>query len=596
MLWLILALVILAVVAVRNLLDYVRNFHCPASATMSPTDVAANGEVELVTTTEPPPYRRTFTENLRPRYDAAQGDNLKPTLPQLIPFPDVSPAAPLLHADHPLPSYWLATSSATSKSSGVNHLVRPNLDDQWEEDVDVAIIGSGITGISAAYHLVNKLPVSIKNVALFEARELYSGATDRNEGHLTASSVLSYANLTTDPAYLFRFLEPERVEHWGNDRGAKMDETVRTTLTLEAGNVAELIMIIRMKIMRARKTNQSLHEDPELVFGSNWHFCGTQAELDATKYSVESAKRAGLSDYALQICRVPETEWKGKLHQPNGVVGVYEIPGGTIHPRRFVNFLWILAYSKATAKNVKLKTWTFAPIYSLESSEDGGSSILHTKKGKCRARYVVHAINAYVSHLLPAQFSGDDNERRVVPTRRQCIAPRPTRSSEVSEPLWNMGFSLTHGYDYLQQRPTDLISTHGQAVTLCILGRGRQFSRGYEWNVAGDSSIDRNVSASLRPILSSTFPNNFSEGADPDFEWTGIMAFTKTCHPWVGTVSELSTPSSTASSYMRRPLRSQYVSDGYSGHGMSRAFSCAQVVVDVIVSGEVGKQWKPLSW
>lgn len=49
-------------------------------------------------------------------------------------------------------------------------------------EVDVAIIGSGITGATVAYRLANAQPDL--RVALFDARGVCTGATGRNGGHL----------------------------------------------------------------------------------------------------------------------------------------------------------------------------------------------------------------------------------------------------------------------------------------------------------------------------------------------------------------------------------------------------------------------------
>jgi 2-polyprenyl-6-methoxyphenol hydroxylase-like FAD-dependent oxidoreductase len=59
--------------------------------------------------------------------------------------------------------------------------------------VDVAIIGSGMTGLAAAKHLLSA--DENVHVAVFEARELCSGATGRNGGHLKPNAQLEYRKL-----------------------------------------------------------------------------------------------------------------------------------------------------------------------------------------------------------------------------------------------------------------------------------------------------------------------------------------------------------------------------------------------------------------
>ena len=47
-------------------------------------------------------------------------------------------------------------------------------------EVDVAIIGGGYTGLSSAYHILQRYPE--KSIAIFEARGVGQGASGRTEG------------------------------------------------------------------------------------------------------------------------------------------------------------------------------------------------------------------------------------------------------------------------------------------------------------------------------------------------------------------------------------------------------------------------------
>ena len=64
--------------------------------------------------------------------------------------------------------------------------------------MDIAIIGSGMSGVSVAYHLLKtkeistsspQAPKEIPTILLLEARQLCSGATGRNGGHTKLASV-----------------------------------------------------------------------------------------------------------------------------------------------------------------------------------------------------------------------------------------------------------------------------------------------------------------------------------------------------------------------------------------------------------------------
>jgi len=66
-------------------------------------------------------------------------------------------------------------------------------------------------------------------------------------------------------------------------------------------------------------------------------------------------------------------------------------------------------------------------------------------------------------------------------------------------------------------------------------------------------------------------------------EWTGIMGFTKSGDPFVGPVQG-------------SDLEGQFVSAGFSGHGMPRAFACAQVLAEMISSAMSGTKWSYPPW
>jgi hypothetical protein len=59
---------------------------------------------------------------------------------------------------------------------------------------DIVIIGSGISGASIAYTLLKKCPGSPR-IVLLEAREVCSGATGRNGGHIKCSAYIEYSSL-----------------------------------------------------------------------------------------------------------------------------------------------------------------------------------------------------------------------------------------------------------------------------------------------------------------------------------------------------------------------------------------------------------------
>lgn len=97
-----------------------------------------------------------------------------------------------------------------------------------------------------------------------------------------------------------------------------------------------------------------------------------------------------------------------------------------------------------------------------------------------------------------------------------------------------------------------------------IVGGGRSIApKPYELDIPDDSALQPRVSQYLRDFLPRNFPSVFPEekGVQVDFEWAGIMGFTRSRMPYVGQVYNA----------QGEKRQGQWILAGYSGHGMSRA-------------------------
>lgn len=78
----------------------------------------------------------------------------------------------LLPVENPTESYWL---------SEPHRLANYSSSEKVPEEVDIAIIGTGLSGVATAYHILKSAEgQKVPKVALFEARQACSGATGRN--------------------------------------------------------------------------------------------------------------------------------------------------------------------------------------------------------------------------------------------------------------------------------------------------------------------------------------------------------------------------------------------------------------------------------
>jgi len=177
--------------------------------------------------------------------------------------------------------------------------------------------------------------------------------------------------------------------------------------------------------------------------------------------------------------------------------------------------------------------------------------------------------------------------------RGQVIATRASRSVAERE-----SFLANEGFEYWFPRPV----SRSNDAPLVILGGGRETAGQYEVYNTNDAGLNDEVGKVLRRFLPSVQPDAFERGKQPEMEWvrsrafvfvlcaevftrgsqTGIMGFTQTGSPFVGPVGEQS--------------KGQYISAGYTGHGMPRAYACAEAVVGMILADIRGHRWQQPDW
>jgi len=424
-------------------------------------------------------------------------------------------------------------------------------------DADICIIGSGITGVSAAYHLAKAfdedrevasgLERPVKAVIL-EAREFCSGATGRNGGHLTAS----------------KFADFRRLE---KDRG--VNEALRS-LAIERYTVDELTKLL---------VEDGKEDFVDLTSGGRLMLMFSDEELAEHKADYQAAKNAGAD--------MGDVWWfsKAQVWKRFGAPypGVF-IPGKNLWPLKAVSVLFQLAHEASSRFSVDIHTQTpvtsITPISHVNASYENPFPRRHavsTHRGSVMCSYVLHATNAYAAHLLP-HLAGPSG---IIPTRGQVIS---VRAGVDTEALGTAGG--TGGGGYWFPRP---LKSKAEETPLVILGGGREAADGLEVYNIDDSVVNQNVGKVLREFLPSVFPEKYDKDREPEMEWTGIMGYTGSGDPFVGPIVDANQPYSI-------DYEGQFVSAGYSGHGMPRAFACAEVVTKMIVADMQGKQLEVPEW
>ncbi|PFH49162.1 hypothetical protein AMATHDRAFT_148211 [Amanita thiersii Skay4041] len=455
-------------------------------------------------------------------------------------------------ASLPVPN---ATSSFWIDSPDANPLADVGSTGPLTTDADVCIIGSGITGVSTAYRLsqISEDPLS---VIVVEARKfckstldfyLDADSTRRNGGHLVANIFSGFRS---------------RQSQYGLDDALK-------SYHLEQHTISSILSFVN---------SHNLSESVDLVDGGHIGLLLTPTEELHARADWNAAVKANWEPAK----NSEKTKWLSaqEMNEKHGTpYPAFQTPGYNLWPLKLVTHLFIEA-SSFPSFNLTLHTHT--PVSSITRSSRIPSSrprrwTLHTPRGQIQCSSILHATNAYASHLLPSLSS------TIIPTRGQVVAIDLPTSNTITPSFPLAGsWGANEGYEYWFPRPPQSNSN----TTTVILGGGRETARpAFEAHQTDDSTINTRVSETLHAFLPRIFSGIPIE-ITTLMEWTGIMGFTTTGDPIVGPIVDNDENSHNG----------QYISAGYTGHGMPLAYGCAQAVADMILAELQGKRWKMPAW
>jgi gamma-glutamylputrescine oxidase len=215
-------------------------------------------------------------------------------------------------------------------------------------DVDVAIVGAGYTGLSAALELRKES----RSVALLEAEFAGFGASGRNAGHLTPT-------IGKDLPTLTRLFGRERV------RG------LVHLADVAIGHVEALIREHGIDCQYEAVGNVVAAVHPR-----------QHRNLD------RAAAAAG--EYGVPGEILEPAEMRARGLPASFTRGYFEPHGGILHPGRYVRGL------RAAALRAGALLYEGTPVTRIE---EGSPAIVHTPRGRARVRHVVLATNAFTPGL-----------------------------------------------------------------------------------------------------------------------------------------------------------------------------------------------------
>jgi gamma-glutamylputrescine oxidase len=215
--------------------------------------------------------------------------------------------------------------------------------------VDVAVIGGGFTGLSAAYYLKKNRPG--REVVVLEAQQCGNGASARNGAMMLT--------MTDD-----RFME------WSGE--PELDKRIYE-LTVD-------------NIQRLRQLSADLGIEAEIEQNGALQVCNTKAQAEEGREYVAKMKSVG----------VPFEYWDGVMvNEAIGTSvyegGMFDPSSGQLHPGKLVKLL------KVAAEKAGARIFEGTPVVDVE---EGAEIRLSTSSGKTvRAKALILATNAFTSKL-----------------------------------------------------------------------------------------------------------------------------------------------------------------------------------------------------
>jgi len=276
----------------------------------------------------------------------------------------------------PQPSYWEAT--AGDSVPDVATLAE-------EESCEVAIIGGGYTGLSAAYHLARDYQVDVR---VLEAGHIGWGASGRNGGFCSIGG----STLELEQA----------LERYGAD-------SVRHFYQSQV----DAIELVRA-LIDDEDMDCAVQGDGELEIA-----CSAASFADLKEYAEARFRIVGLDTRVFTAA-----EFRERYFDATEQFGAARVrPTFGLHPMRFSNGLC------AAAQRHGARIHAHSEV--LSWSKDGSTHVLRTANGTIRARKVIMAANGFMPEHLHPSFAG-----RPLPMISAIVVTRPLADDELTSYRW----------------------------------------------------------------------------------------------------------------------------------------------------------------
>ncbi|KAK9424752.1 putative FAD dependent oxidoreductase [Seiridium unicorne] len=417
-----------------------------------------------------------------------------------------------LPVPNPTASFWLTQP---------HHLACYRSSDTTPEECDIAIVGTGMSGVATAYHILTQCEGGPEpKIVLFEARQACSGATGRNGGYI-------------------KILMPS-IKSIFDGHGSAITE--------------ELVAWINLQRAAIKATAEKEGIDCDLRLTRSFDAYFDPEHASKIKTFLDEQRQAGAA-------WTSDVQWLDgpNLERDTGIKGaaaVIDGPALSLWPYKFVTSL----LERVVEMGAFLYTET--PVEAVESAGDD-SVVLSTPRGATKAKKVIYATNAYCSALLP-QYKGT-----IVPRKGQNSILVPLEKSRPPRVTHTVNlFHTSQAADYLVPRPDGNIILGGGMDAY----RKSDEDRNPDWFDTVDDStlINEGVKTHFDGTMAKCFRGWEDSDAKAAMTWSGIMGSTPDNFPHAGRVPG---------------TENQWILAAFNGGGMTMIFTLAREIARMAVKG-----------
>ncbi|KIX98144.1 uncharacterized protein Z520_06224 [Fonsecaea multimorphosa CBS 102226] len=432
---------------------------------------------------------------------------------------------PGLPRDNPIQSYWQDPPDEIADCRTTAEL--PN-------EVDIAIIGSGVSGASISYNLLSSN--SNLKVVLLEARQAASGASGRNGGHTKTATYRSFL---------------DNVQSVGAEDAMKI-----TNLEYNC-----MVSVHKFACENSIDCDSVRCQTIDVFYDEN--------QFAKARESISLMEKLMGKENAPKHIFHDSQATADKFLAPNSVGGL-EYESGSLSAYKFTIGVLKLALQKGL--NLQCNT----PATRISKSTTDGKWTVSTPRGSIKAKTLVLATNGYTAHLYP-QLQGV-----IVPLRGVVTAQRPGLSMPQKGLETTYSFVYDEGFEYMISRPAGS-KFEGDIV----IGGGMHVAKDggtSEYGNTDDTTYDENSADYLLECTERYFGTENWGKDNPEGRcrrtWSGVMGFSCDGYPFVGPVPG---------------EEGLYLAASFQGHGMVLCFLCAKAAASMIqgTDGEELKTWFP---